>query len=191
MAIAIFGKKTFQVSGKRIYTFNDFTLGSQLNTESQDVAGKKPSTYIKGADLNSMAFSIPLDASLNVNVRAEYENWEAIKDAGIAYPFILGGRPISRNKWLLKNVDLSDVQIDLKGNMLKAILKVQFEEYVRPGSAKSTTGKGSGSVKKKAPAVRKEQNVNKNVANNLLAGDKYSKKRENRNMYMAMKKGLV
>lgn len=191
MDIAIFGKKTFQVSGRKIYTFNDFSLGGQLNTESQDVAGKKPSTYIKGAGLNSMSFNIPLDASLNIDVRAEYESWETIMNTGVAYAFILGGKPIGSNKWLLKSVDLSNVQIDAKGTWLKGMLNLQFDEYVRPGSVAATTTTKSGDTSK-APAVVAKGSVNKSAASKLLAGeDKSLKKRENRNMITSMIKGFA
>lgn len=176
MPIAIFASKTFQVSSRKVYTFTDLSLASSLQTEKQDVAGKKPSTYSKGPDLDTLSFSITLDASQKVDIRREYESWVAIKDAEKAYPFILGGRPVGKNKWQLKSVSLSNTRIDAAGNILSGTLQLQFDEYVRAGSASassSSTSKGSVSV-----------------AANLLTEEKKENKRVNPNAAAAMAKGV-
>lgn len=186
MAIAIFGKKTFQVNSK-IYTFDGFTLGSSLETESQDVANKKPSTYIKGPGLDTMNFNIPLSMSAGVNVRSEYESWVSIKNVGIAYPFILGKKPIG-SKWLLKSVSLNDTKIDNKGNILTGTIELQFEEYVRSGNTKSTNGTSASSKKKNAPGI-KTSTVDSKTASQLLSVNKASSKRSNINATAAVAKG--
>ncbi len=191
MAVAIFSKKTFQVSSSRIYTLNDFSLNSSLNTESQDVAGKKPSTYVKGGALESMSFNIPVGTSLGINARLEYESWKSIMEAGRAYPFILGGRPVGVNKWILKSVALSNTKIDSKGCILSAVIDVEFEEYVRPGSAQGSSTLNSTSLKN-SPAIKSNQNKSKKVTENRnTVSNKDSKKRENRRKIMAIRKGLL
>ncbi|WP_054749593.1 phage tail protein [Ruminiclostridium josui] len=105
MAIAAFANKTFQVSSKKIYTFDEFSTGTALQTEKQDVAGKKPSTYIKGPDLDTMSFTIPLSITFGNNVLYEYDSWKAIMAAQKAYRFILGNKPVG-GKWLLTSVAL-------------------------------------------------------------------------------------
>ena len=101
MAIASYGTKIFEVTGDKIYTFDEFQHSSSLQTEKQDSTGSKPSTYNKGPDLDSMDYKVKLDVSYGVNPRNEWESWLAIKDVAVAYPFILGGRPLGNNKWLL------------------------------------------------------------------------------------------
>jgi len=138
MPIAVFGSKVFQVTQDRIYTFDGIQYSSSLNTEKQDASGKKPSTYNKGPGLNSMSIRIYLDVSLGVDPRREIEEWEAIKDASIAYPFVLGTRPLGKNKWLLVSVQVAIQNIDSNGNVLSAELTLQFDEYVRAGSASAS-----------------------------------------------------
>lgn len=138
MSIAVFGNKIFQVTQDRIYTFDGIQYGSSLNTEKQDASGKKPSTYNKGPGLNSLSIKISLDVSLGVNPRSEIEEWESIKDAGVAYPFILGSRPLGKNKWLLVDVQATMQVIDSNGNVLAAELSLKFDEYVRAGSASAS-----------------------------------------------------
>lgn len=184
MPIAVFYNKTFQVSSNKVYTFDGLSLSSSLQTDKQDAAGKKPSTYVKGPDLDTMGFNIPLRSSLGINVKAEYESWKAIEESGIAYPFILGGKPVGINKWLLKSVSLNNTdEIDSTGNIKSGMLQLQFEEYVRPGSAQANQ---TSTSKSSAPAVK----VNKiNPKIDLLASNKAAVKRRNGNVFAALTEG--
>lgn len=145
MTIAVFGSKSFEVSANKIYTMDDLDYSSALNTEKQDSSNGKPSTYNKGPALNSLTFKIVLDVSLGINPRSEIEEWEAIKDAGIAYQFILGGRPIGKYKWLLVDVQASNFTIDNTGIITAAKLSLKFDEYVRAGQVKSISSTSSKS----------------------------------------------
>lgn len=134
MPIAAFGYKTFQVSASKVYTFSDFTFSSTLETEAQEVEGKKPSTYIKGPGLGTISFKIVADSSLGVDPEYEIKDWMAIKDLSQAFPFSIGGNPLSENKWLLKSVNVSNTLINGGGKIIRAIIDLAFEEFVRSGS---------------------------------------------------------
>jgi len=158
VAIAVFGAKVFQVTSSKIHTFDELQYGSTLETEKQDAAGKKPSTYNKGPGLNSLSAKINLDVALGLNPRRELEEWEAIKDDAVAYPFILGGRPLGNHKWLLVDVQTDKLRIDNLGNILSGTLSLKFDEFVRPGSAGA---KKSGS--KRTPGVSSQETA-KNIS---------------------------
>lgn len=143
MSIAVFGKKLFRVGADSIYTLDDVQYGTGLNTEKQDAEGKKPSTYNKGPALSSLNFKLHLDASLGINPRRELEEWEAIKDAASAYQFILGSKPLGKNKWLLVDIQAGSFRIDNLGVLLAAVLTFRFDEYVRPGSAPESEASGA------------------------------------------------
>jgi len=135
MPIATFGNKVFQVDAKRIYTFNNFSYSATLETEAQEAEGKKPSTYIKGEGLSTLSLTIPLEKMYGIDPRTEWESWESILAQKSPQIFILGGKPLGKNKWLLKSVSPSDVRIDAKGQIQGMNLALEFEEYVRAGSA--------------------------------------------------------
>jgi hypothetical protein len=142
MPIASFLGKVFQVSLNRRYTLDGLTWSGALDTEAQEKVKDKPSTYIKGFGLETLSFEIPLRAENQINVRTEIEQWEAIRDKAVSGVFILGTRPIGKNKFLLKSVAVSDTMIDGKGLLLKATVKLELEEFVRAGkaAAKNTAG---------------------------------------------------
>lgn len=147
MPIAVFGSKIFEITDSKIYTLDGLQYSTTLETEKQDAEGKKPSTYNKGPALNAFNFTLKLDATQGVNPRREMEAWEQIKDAGIAYPFILGRSPLGWNKWLLVDIQASNSVVDNLGNMLKLELQMKFDEYVRPGSAAASKANGSSGSK--------------------------------------------
>lgn len=143
MPIAAFQGKTFQVSQDRILTINGLEWGGSLDTEAQDKVQDKPSTYIKGLGLSTLSFEVPLRADFGTSVRSEIEEWESIRDAAKPDIFMLGSSPVGRNKWLLKSVNVSDTLLDGEGYLLKATMKLDFEEYVRAGSAKDSSKSSS------------------------------------------------
>lgn len=135
MPIATYQKKVFQVSTKSKYILSGLAWSSAISSESQDKLNSKASTYIKGQGLTQMGFTIPLFSSLGHDVRKEIDAWEAILLKQTPDYFILGTKPVGKNKWLLKSVGVSETEIDGKGTIRKAILKIDLEEYVRAGKA--------------------------------------------------------
>lgn len=136
MTIASFQNKVFSVSSSKKYPIHDLILNSGLDTEAQEKLKDKPSTYIKGETLSTMSFEIPLRVDFGINPRSQIEEWEMIKSKAQPSLFILGSKQIGKNKWLLKSTSVSEQEIDSRGNILKAMLKLEFEEYVRAGKAK-------------------------------------------------------
>jgi hypothetical protein len=149
LAIAIFANKTFEVNANKLYTFDGFQYASSLQTEKQDSTNGKPNTYIKGPDLDNVSFTIKLDVAFGIDPRREWEDWRAIMNSQITYPFILGGRPLSPYNFLLLGVTPSNVNFDNKGNILAMDLELKFDEFVHKGAAAST-GTSTGTSKSKA-----------------------------------------
>lgn len=138
MSIASFHNKIFAVSSNKKYPLSGLLWGGSLDTEAQDKLKDKPSTYIKGEMLGNLSFEINLRADFGINPRVEIEQWEAIKSNAKPAVFILGTKPIGKNKWLLKSASPSDIELDGRGRIIKATIKLEFEEFVRAGKAKST-----------------------------------------------------
>ncbi|WP_068783207.1 phage tail protein [Paenibacillus phocaensis] len=151
MPIATFKNKIFAVSASKIYTLTGMEWSGALDTEAQEKLKSKPSTYIKGQTLGTMSFEIPLIAGKYIDVRAQIEDWEKIRDKATPDYFILGKKPLGKYKWLLKSVAVSDTQIDGKGNILRAKLKLEFEEYVRAGSAQASKKNKKAKTSDKTP----------------------------------------
>lgn len=162
--IGSFGSKTFSSSLNKIYTFEDMTENTSLNIEEQDVEGQKPSTYIKGPSLSDCSLTITLLRQKKVDVLSEINSWKNILAAAKPYPLVIGGKALSRYKYLIASISTSDVKIGPNGEYLFAKVQIQFKEYVRAGKNKeaSKDKKPSGTSKeKKKTKKRKNPNVKK------------------------------
>lgn len=137
--IASFATKQFSVSNKQIHTFTNFSFESKLNTEKLENTGKKPSTNIKGEDLDSFKLSLPLSVECLVSPQKEINDWKAILSNKIPYLFILGSKQFGKNKFLLTSISVNDTDISINGAILSCVMELSFEEYVRAGIPKEKT----------------------------------------------------
>ncbi len=136
MQVGKFGTKLFEVSASRVYTFDNLNISGSLRTESGDAASKKPPTTVKGAGLLKLSLTLKLQAAFGVDVRQEVEDWLALLDAGKAYPFILCGRAVSVNSFLLVSVKQQKpliVGIGRQAVLTSCELALEFTEYLPPG----------------------------------------------------------
>lgn len=145
--VGSFASKSFTTSYNHFYTFDELSMNSDLKIEEQEVEGSKPSTYIKGQGLDKIAFSIIIIKQKNIDVKNEIDSWNKIKNAKVPYSLILGNKNMSSNKFILTNVDASEIKISPKGEFLKAKLQLQFSEFVRAGKKKEESSSGSGTSK--------------------------------------------
>ncbi len=63
MYIATWGNKGFTVSLEKIISFDDLEMTSSINTEKLDNEGKKPSTYKKGINLDTLTLKVTIDSN--------------------------------------------------------------------------------------------------------------------------------
>lgn len=174
MPIASFSGKVFEVSSNKIYNFDGYTRAYSLDTEQQEQEGAKPSTYIKGESLETLSFNISFDARF-IDIESEVKSWFEICKSKKPDFFILGGKPVSSNKFLLKSVSESDSIIDNKGKKLKQKLDIKLEEFVRYGYKKQTessdTSKSGGVDYEQVIDLAKKRN-NPKSAEAIAAGMK-------------------
>jgi phage baseplate assembly protein W len=135
LPIASFSGKVFEVSSNKIYNFEGYTRSYSLDVEEQEQEGAKSSSYIKGESLETISFNILMDARF-VDVDAEISSWIEICKSKKQDFFILGGKPVSSNKFLLKSISESDPVIDNNGKKLRVKLAIQLQEFVRYGKKK-------------------------------------------------------
>lgn len=169
--IGSFANKVFKVSSNYLYTFDEFTMNGELKIDDQEVDGSKPSTYIKGSGLDKVSFNLMLIKQKSIDVRTEIKDWFKIKDDKTPHNLIIGNSNLSSYKFLLTNVDVSDVKIGAGGEFLKAKVQLQFSEYVRagkkddkssesPGKSTSNKSKSNAGTSKSSKSTKKRKNSN-------------------------------
>lgn len=176
--IGSFANKVFKVSSNHLYTFDEFTMNSELKIDEQEVDGSKPSTYIKGPGLDKVSLNISLIKQKNIDVRSEIDEWKKIKDSKVPYHLIIGNRNLATYKFLLTNVDVSETKIGVSGDYLKAKVQLQFSEYVRAGKKEENTTTSSSSNNTTKSSTK---STSKKSTAGTTKSSKKSKKRKNKN----------
>lgn len=178
MIIGAFGDLVFKVSNNQVYTFDDFKISTGYRSQQVDVIGNRPSTYKEGPELEKITFSIVLDLTLGIDdVGQEINRWRNMCNAGVEQPFNIGGIPLSDYMWLLKSVETDSKNIGPSGQIIKAILSVSMEEYVRagtpPNQTENTTTGLDPNVSEKLfgsnpDLIRDNPQVNESLVNGLV-----------------------
>jgi len=104
MYIATFGPKGFTVSLEKIVSFDELEITSSINTEALENEGKKPSTYVKGDDLDALNFKVTIDKNFGTTPEIQYNEWMNVLRKKQPYPLLIKGKPFNNTKYLLKKV---------------------------------------------------------------------------------------
>ena len=128
--IAYFGSERFVVSNKQAMPFSNFQRQTAGRYDSFNRIGKKPLTDFTGPGLDTISFTVKLNASLGIEPRSVLDHWAALADAGTVNVLVVGGKVVGSNLWLLKTASQTWATIDGNGRVLSATMDLTFEEYV-------------------------------------------------------------
>lgn len=154
--IGSYGDIVFEVSPKKVQTFNDFQRSSSSRWNEHEIIQKKPKSEFNGPGLEEISLTIKLSAFLGVNPSNQLEKLRKMNYTGKVASFILGGRPISQNYWSIQRMDESNHVFDNKGNILSVDVSLNLKEYalkkktVKPKTSIKSSATSSASKNKKS-----------------------------------------
>lgn len=131
----------------------EFSQTMSLSVDTKEQTSGKPLSNIKGAELDQIEISLQINRYSGIVPEEFIEILRSVVEEGTPSPFIMAGKPVGKNNWLLTNVSISDVVLGKKGKILSAVASLTLQEYV-PDTYKAATVT-SGSL---APA-QKTSNV--------------------------------
>ena len=136
---AQWGPKGFLISPEKIVPFFDLATTISLKTDSGTDTSGAVATNAKGLEPQQVEFSTTYFKSLNVDPRAQYDEWASL--VGASHPLLIGGKRFGAEKMQLQSVTLSDVRLTPKGEFICATISVVLSE---PTAQKTTSSGGSG-----------------------------------------------
>ena len=145
MSVGNFGKVVFNVSKKKIYTFDGFKRTKTSGWKEHERYNKKPLSEFTGGGLDSVTFDIYLDASLGVNPRKELERWGKMLENGHHDILVIGGQQVGKNQWKLESISEDWKNFLKEGELITATITITLSEYViDPKPKKKDTAKKQG-----------------------------------------------
>lgn len=128
--IGYYGYIIFETSDSRILNFSNFKKDIKGRWGKHDLIGKKPISEFIGPDLDSISFTINLNANNGVKPRDEMERWNNCVSIGLADVLVIGGKPVGENKWSVQSVSEVWNAVFNQGELFSGSIDVTLQEYV-------------------------------------------------------------
>lgn len=120
----------FEVSSDKVLTFGKLQQSVKGRWTTHAVIQNKPKPEFLGPDQRTVSFPIFLSANHGVRPRSTIEKIEAAVESGTPLPFVIGGKKVGANKWVI--TDMSETWDDIikDGRLVSAHLTLNLAEYV-------------------------------------------------------------
>ena len=118
----------FQTSDDKILTFNGLKRTNSVRTSKHNIIGEKPKIELLGPELQSITFSIELNAMLGVRPRIVEKKLREKLYEGTVAPLVIGGKIIC-SKAMITNISSSYDTVLRKGEILSMSLDITMTEY--------------------------------------------------------------
>jgi hypothetical protein len=129
MAVGAFMGQTFTVSRKKIYTPESISGSAGADWTTHERAGQKARSQYIGPKLRIYDVSILLRAQDGVNPREIKDYFIAKTEAGAADYFIIGGKPLSSNRFVITDIS-EEWDTVIAGVLAECSLKLSLQEYL-------------------------------------------------------------
>ena len=141
---------TWGTSEKQIANIKSFKISQKLKTEEQENQSSGNKTVVKSLEPETLNISYSTGFSIGLDSRGEFETLK--KCAGMQDLFILNGKQVSKNRFTLNEIELSNTVLDNQGQILAGDISLAFSSDDKPSSkggkgtkAKTTTAKKKSS----------------------------------------------
>lgn len=120
----------FEVSSKKIQTFESMKQTVKGRWATHAVIGGKPISEFLGSDLSSITLTIMLSVNHGVRPRATIEKIEKAVESGTPYPLVIGGKQVGKYQWKITSMSESWDKVIRDGALVEAKLTLTLEEYL-------------------------------------------------------------
>lgn len=159
--IGSFAGVSFEVSTKKVSTFDDLSRGGSARWSAHDIATKKPMPEFLGPGLETLSLKIRFSAFLGVNPESELNKLISFRDQGKYSKFVIGTKAISSGYWYIDSLTVDYRLIDGKGRIHAIDVSLNLTEYPKPVVAvvKNKPKPKPPAKKKPAPSKKKTLGV--------------------------------
>lgn len=130
---AKWGNKGFIISPSKVVALENLSTEFKLKTNSENDTSGTPTTNTRGRELQTISFETKYLAAAGVDPRGQIAEWNA--ELGKTYPLYIGGKRFGPPQMMLTGVDVSDIQLTAKGEMISVSISVTLQEYDESNSS--------------------------------------------------------
>lgn len=122
---------TFEVSGNKVLTFDKMQRTVKGRWAQHEVIGGKPVSEYLGPGQQQITLPIFVTAMHGVKPRKTIEELEKAVESGMPLTFVIGGRKVGSNQWIIESASETWGEIIADGRLLSAHLTLTLSEYVQ------------------------------------------------------------
>lgn len=146
--VAIWGPYVWSVKRGSINTFHNYARKTAYKTEPVEDGRNKPGTHRAAPELTSVTFSVLLARDLGISPEKQITILRDACEAGEPYALIIGNKPQSQNRFLLKSVSEKNAVFGPLAQMHVVLADLELEEYriemAKPDASTESSGGGGG-----------------------------------------------
>lgn len=120
----------FETSDQRILNFTKFNRTVKGRWASHDRVGKKPRKQFLGPDVDSLTFTIELNAEHGVKPRETLKKIEKLVTKGTPQKVVIGCKAFGNSRYVITEVSADFQRILNAGEVTKITCDITMEEYV-------------------------------------------------------------
>lgn len=132
--VGSFGNIKFYVKTKKglpkAYSISGYTWESSAAYEEHQMPGRKPQLEFIGPELWTVSLDIVASAAFGINPYKAHTNLRQMERDGKAEYLELGGKRLTKNKWVISSMSVTGETFDAKGRAMTLKMQVNFTEYV-------------------------------------------------------------
>lgn len=156
------GSVVFNASSRRVFTIDNFKQNISINVASHDIIGQKPVLEMTGLASDEITFDILLRKQGNISPQKKLKELRSMCDTGKVFPFLLGGKPVSDNYWMLTNIGATTNYFGKGGEMISIGLSVTLKEYPVSQFKNDKSKSKLGQIQEKIGVVKDKVEEGKN-----------------------------
>lgn len=119
----------FEVSDKRILTFDSFKRNNKINFAKNNVLLQKPVSEYVGQELDTISFTVSFKSELGTDPRAEANKLIYLHRDGAVVTLILWGKAFGTYRWVITTLDMDWTRINKIGYCRAIECGITLEEY--------------------------------------------------------------
>lgn len=130
MVQAEWNKEIFGRLPNSLRTLESFEISCGITTEEKESSNGVKKTIVKGLFAEELNISYNAGFAVGTDARQEFEDFKKIADKGEADSFYLGSTNVGLGKFMLEQVELSDVQHSNTGRFYSGKINLSFSQDV-------------------------------------------------------------
>lgn len=120
----------FEVSSYKILTFRNMTQTVKGRWATHAIIGSKPKSEFLGPELRGVTLTVFLSVNHGIRPRSTIEKIENAIESGTPFSFVIGGKQIGSNQWVITDMSETWSEIIKDGRLVSANLTLTLAEYV-------------------------------------------------------------